>query len=219
MRVLTTARTVPSPQVSEVHVSSQMGSSFDYERLYGACRDRVLAISHFYAAFDGFHSADGRTIGDENGNQTPSAPLSDGRTSGDEVASRDQLVRSSARARADLAWWASIGTLLWSETAVVHAAAAAVRKQLRRATRRYSCVHLSDLDAAVLTKSAWTKLEPLIDLAQPAAQSRPFSADALENGEMTIGFRQLDPGGVSSDPSRGRLPSSVCDGYAAEAKL
>ena len=219
MRVLTTARTVPSPQVSEVHVSSQMGSSFDYERLYGACRDRVLAISHFYAAFDGFHSADGRTIGDENGNQTPSAPLSDGRTSGDEVASRDQLVRSSARARADLAWWASIGTLLWSETAVVHAAAAAVRKQLRRATRRYSCVHLSDLDAAVLTKSAWTKLEPLIDLAQPAAQSRPFSADALENGEMTIEFRQLDPGGVSSDPSRGRLPSSVCDGYAAEAKL
>ena len=218
MRVLTTARTVPSPQVSEVHVSSQMGSSFDYERLYGACRDRVLAISHFYAAFDGFHSADGRTIGDENGNQTPSAPLSDGRTSGDEVASRDQLVRSSARARADLAWWASIGTLLWSETAVVHAAAAAVRKQLRRATRRYSCVHLSDLDAAVLTKSAWTKLE-LIDLAQPAAQSRPFSADALENGEMTIEFRQLDPGGVSSDPSRGRLPSSVCDGYAAEAKL
>ena len=219
MRVLTTARTVPSPQVSEVHVSSQMGSSFDYERLYGACRDRVLAISHFYAAFDGFHSADGRTIGDENGNQTPSAPLSDGRTSGDEVASRDQLVRSSARARADLAWWASIGTLLWSETAVVHAAAAAVRKQLRRATRRYSCVHLSDLDAAVLTKSAWTKLEPLIDLAQPAAQSRPFSADALENGEMTIEFRQLDPGGVSSDPSRGRLPSSVCDGYAAEAEL
>ena len=219
MRVLTTARTVPSPQVSEVHVSSQMGSSFDYERLYGACRDRVLAISHFYAAFDGFHSADGRTIGDENGNQTPSAPLSDGRTSGDEVASRDQLVRSSARARADLAWWASIGTLLWSETAVVHAAAAAVRKQLRRATRRYSCVHLSDLDAAVLTKSPWTKLEPLIDLAQPAAQSRPFSADALENGEMTIEFRQLDPGGVSSDPSRGRLPSSVCDGYAAEAKL
>ena len=219
MRVLTTARTVPSPQVSEVHVSSQMGSSFDYERLYGACRDRVLAISHFYAAFDGFHSADGRTIGDENGNQTPSAPLSDGRTSGDEVASRDQLVRSSARARADLAWWASIGTLLWSETAVVHAAAAAVRKQLRRATRRYSCVHLSDLDAAVLTKSAWTKLEPLIDLAQPAAQSRPFSADALENGEMVIEFRQLDPGGVSSDPSRGRLPSSVCDGYAAEAKL
>ena len=219
MRVLTTARTVPSPQVSEVHVSSQMGSSFDYERLYGACRDRVLAISHFYAAFDGFHSADGRTIGDENGNQTPSAPLSDGRTSGDEVASRDQLVRSSARSRADLAWWASIGTLLWSETAVVHAAAAAVRKQLRRATRRYSCVHLSDLDAAVLTKSAWTKLEPLIDLAQPAAQSRPFSADALENGEMAIEFRQLDPGGVSSDPSRGRLPSSVCDGYAAEAKL
>ena len=219
MRVLTTARTVPSPQVSEVHVSSQMGSSFDYERLYGACRDRVLAISHFYAAFDGFHSADGRTIGDENGNQTPSAPLSDGRTSGDEVASRDQLVRSSARARADLAWWASIGTLLWSETAVVHAAAAAVRKQLRRATRRYSCVHLSDLDAAVLTKSAWTKLEPLIDLAQPAAQSRPFSADALENGEMAIEFRQLDPGGVSSDPSRGRLPSSVCDGYAAEAEL
>ena len=219
MRVLTTARTVPSPQVSEVHVSSQMGSSFDYERLYGACRDRVLAISHFYAAFDGFHSADGRTIGDENGNQTPSAPLSDGRTSGDEVASRDQLVRSSARARADLEWWASIGTLLWSETAVVHAAAAAVRKQLRRATRRYSCVHLSDLDAAVLTKSAWTKLEPLIDLAQPAAQSRPFSADALENGEMAIEFRQLDPGGVSSDPSRGRLPSSVCDGYAAEAKL
>ena len=219
MQVLTTARTVPSPQVSEVHVSSQMGSSFDYERLYGACRDRVLAISHFYAAFDGFHSADGRTIGDENGNQTPSAPLSDGRTSGDEVASRDQLVRSSARSRADLAWWASIGTLLWSETAVVHAAAAAVRKQLRRATRRYSCVHLSDLDAAVLTKSAWTKLEPLIDLAQPAAQSRPFSADALENGEMNIEFRQLDPGGVSSDPSRGRLPSSVCDGYAAEAKL
>ena len=219
MRVLTTARTVPSPQVSEVHVSSQMGSSFDYERLYGACRDRVLAISHFYAAFDGFHSADGRTIGDENGNQTPSAPLSDGRTSGDEVASRDQLVRSSARARADLEWWASIGTLLWSETAVVHAAAAAVRKQLRRATRRYSCVHLSDLDAAVLTKSAWTKLEPLIDLAQPAAQSRPFSADALENGEMDIEFRQLDPGGVSSDPSRGRLPSSVCDGYAAEAEL
>ena len=219
MRVLTTARTVPSPQVSEVHVSSQMGSSFDYERLYGACRDRVLAISHFYAAFDGFHSADGRTIGDENGNQTPSAPLSDGRTSGDEVASRDQLMRSSAQARADLAWWASIGTLLWSETAVVHAAAAAVRKQLRRATRRYSCVHLSDLDAAVLTKSAWTKLEPLIDLAQPAAQSRPFSADALENGEMVIEFRQLDPGGVSSDPSRGRLPSSVCDGYAAEAKL
>ena len=94
-----------------------------------------------------------------------------------------------------------------------------MRKQLRRATRRYSCVHLSDLDAAVLTKSAWTKLEPLIDLAQPAAQSRPFSADALENGEMTIEFRPLDPGGVSSDPSRGRLPSSVCDGYAAEAKL
>ena len=138
MRVLTTARTVPSPQVSEVHVSSQMGSSFDYERLYGACRDRVLAISHFYAAFDGFHSADGRTIGDENGNQTPSAPLSDGRTSGDEVASRDQLMRSSARARADLAWWASIGTLLWSETAVVHAAAAAVRKQLRREPSRSS---------------------------------------------------------------------------------
>ena len=119
MRVLTTARTVPSPQVSEVHVSSQMGSSFDYERLYGACRDRVLAISHFYAAFDGFHSADGRTIGDE-------------------VASRDQLVRISARSRADLAWWASIGTLLWSETAVVHAAAAAVRKQLRREPSRSS---------------------------------------------------------------------------------
>ena len=94
-----------------------------------------------------------------------------------------------------------------------------MRKQLRRATRRYSCVHLSDLDAAVLTKSAWTKLEPLIDLAQPAAQSRPFSADALENGEMAIEFRHLDPGGVSSDPSRGRLPSSVCDGYAAEAEL
>ena len=214
-------------------MSSQMGSSFDYQRLYGACRDRVLAISHFYAAFDGFHSLDGRTMGDEVGNQTPSASISDGRTIGDEVASRtigdevasrDQLVRISARSRADLAWWASIGTLLWSETAEVHAAAAAVTKQLRLATRRYSCVHLSDLDAAVLTTSAWTKLEALTDLAQPAAQSRPFSAEVLENGEMAIEVRQLGHDGasssfVSSDPYHGRLPSSVCDGYAADAEL
>ena len=163
-------------------------------------------------------------MGDEVGNQTPSASISDGRTIGDEVASRDQLGRISARSRADLAWWASIGTLLWSETAEVHAAAAAVTKQLRLATRRYSCVHLSDLDAAVLTTSAWTKLEALTDLAQPAAQSRPFSAEVLENGEMAIEVRQLGHDGasssfVSSDPYHGRLPSSVCDGYAADAEL
>ena len=97
---------------------------------------------------------------------------------------------------------------LWTDTAAVESKAAMLMRRLRRDTGRYTCLHLTDLDAAVLTSHAPDKVavsnggsdsdgEGLlsVDVAEPAARSVPFGGH--------FGFR---------------VPTSVCDGYDAEAQ-
>ena len=93
-----------------VHLSAQMASAADYDRLYGMCDERILALSHAYAAFDGW--ADG---------------------------SAEQVWFDGALARAV------------ADLPPVSAAAAAVVNHLVKARGASTCLHLTDLDNAVLT--------------------------------------------------------------------
>ena len=150
---------------TSVHMPAQMASSADYLRLYGACDETVLAISHAYAGFEGF------------------APWSK------EQAWLDEKVYPA----------------LWSDTPAVVTKAKGLIDRLRRDTGRYTCIHMTDLDTAILTsrglqdsKGGFNEPETSlldVDVAEPAAHSVPFGGHT--------GYR---------------MTASVCEGYDSEAQ-
>jgi len=162
--------------LSATHMPAQNCYSIDVTRLYGGCSDRVLALSHLYAAFEGFQTTYGVT--DE-----------------------------------ETTWWFReiLPDLLIHDLPAVKRKVAETTRRLRLETGNFTCVHLSAPDSAVINSRApltpgseSAVPETQIDVAQPAARSVPFASNALPSLPDTL-------------PNTLRQPSTVCDGYDAEA--
>ncbi len=102
----------------------------------------------------------------------------------------------------------TVGPALWSDTPSVVSKAERMAQRLRRDTGSYSCIHLTELDTAVINARAPVSDGSLeedvhsIDVAEPAAHSVPFP--------------RFDDG--PGPPNIIRQPLTVCDGYEAEAR-
>ena len=192
-----------------VHLSAQMASAADYDRLYGMCDERILALSHAYAAFDGW--ADG---------------------------SAEQVWFDGALARA-----------VWADLPPVSAAAAAVVNHLVKARGAFTCLHLTDLDNAVLTARSPTAAHlggggrgaPAgydgrrgstagdrdgggaqeggasgasghVDVAAPAARSVPYTG--IEGGESYVSACESHDAEAASGVGRSWVRETYNEGYA-----
>ncbi|KAL1524388.1 hypothetical protein AB1Y20_019283 [Prymnesium parvum] len=124
-------RAVPS-----VWMSAQNGLAADYARLYGSCADKVLALSHVYAAFDGANDAHVQEWLD----------------------------------------WTVVPTLLRAPPEVEQKADA-IAERLRQDGAGFTCVHLADLDTAVL-HAPEEHAAAGVDVAEPAASSRRGGSSA-----------------------------------------
>ena len=93
---------------------------------------------------------------------------------------------------------------LWTDKSALLLKAQHLAARLRKDTGSFSCIHLTELDTAVLGPRASpgnpgtldSEADPSIDVAEPAAQSVPFGAQVTA---QTL-----------------RQPLSVCDAYDAE---
>ncbi len=170
--------------VPVVHMVAQNVRADDYRRLYGGCSAQVIAFSHMYGSFDdSTHVAEnvgavGRSVGGSPGGVTGGGPA--GATS----AGADDATLY-ARPQAGVA-------MVKPE---VRRYATEIATRLRSETGRYTCVHLANLDEAVLSSHAPRAVSR--DVAEPAA--RPVGSSW--------------PGDHQSGPPTGR-----CDMYGAEAR-
>jgi hypothetical protein len=103
-----------------------------------------------------------------------------------------------ATGSAEQRWFdADVHVAVGVDVPAVGSASAQLVRRLRRDTGKFTCMHLTDLDAAVLSSRSAEReadVDP-IDVAAPAAHS------ILARGHVG-----------------GRTPTSICDGYDAEAE-